>query len=92
MRTTTEKNSLSENCEALSHLDKLLITAKCTHVEKMCNFIAFADVPMSSHFIGDFVFGLSTYLFVCEISGNLSFCLLRSLTSFDSKVTTRISV
>ena len=31
------------------------------------------------------------YCFVrFEISGNLSFCLLRSLTSFDGKVTTRI--
>ena len=27
-----------------------------------------------------------------EISGNLSFCLLRSLTSFDGKVTTRIVI
>ena len=35
------KRILSANCEALCHLDKLRITAKCIYV-KMCNFIAFA--------------------------------------------------
>ena len=65
MRTTTEKNSLSENCEALSHLDKLLITAKCTCVEKcailsdlqMCQCllillaILFLDYPQIGSFV-----------------------------------------
>ena len=109
------KRILPANCESLCHLDKLGMTAKCMSV-KMCNSIAFADVSMTSHFIGDFVFWVihrsnhdtmstTTLLlfavdnwfhsdiawFLFEISGNLSFCLLRSLTSFDGKVTTPVS-
>jgi len=105
------KRILSANCEALRHLDKLQITAKCISV-KMCNSIAFAfsfywrfrfwiihssnhDTMSTTHlllFAVDNWFHSDTAWFVFEISGNLSFCLLRSLTSFDDKVTTRIGI
>ena len=68
------KRILSANCEALCHLDKLRITAKCISV-KMCNSIALADVSMSSHFIGDFVFGLSTDRIMIRCQLQLSYCL-----------------
>ena len=68
------KRILSANCEALRHLDKLRITAKCISV-KMCNSIAFADVSMTSHFIGDFVFGLSTDRIMIRYQLQLSYCL-----------------
>ena len=70
---------LSANCEALCHLDKLRITA-------MCNFIAFfADVSMSSHFIGDFVFGLSRDRIMIRCQLHLSYCL-QWTTDFTSRL------
>ena len=68
------KRILSANCESLCHLDKLRITAKCISV-KMCNSIAFADVSMTSHFSGDFVFGLSTDQIMIRCQLQLSYCL-----------------
>ena len=86
---------ISVKCAILSHLQM----CQCLLILLA---ISFSDYPQiesftmsTTHlllFAVDNWFHSDTVWSVFEISGNLSFCLLRSLTSFDGKVTTRIGI